>query len=130
MPVLNAVCQSSDWCLLCGMVLRDLLLIDVCFVVCSVWELLLHCAAVCAPGYGAANVASCAANAATTAICQGGWYGPPDRNTTPCLQCPAASRTFTFAYPSALDIDAFTPAVTSPPYAAGVEDCLADFAQV
>eukprot|EP00775_Hariotina_reticulata_P007892 gene7892-8088_t len=84
----------------------------------------------CAPGYGGSDVTACLNNAATTAICKNGWYGPPDRSTTPCVQCPVASRTFTFAYPSAADIDVFTPAVTSPPYAAGVEDCLADFAQI
>eukprot|EP00775_Hariotina_reticulata_P005167 gene5167-5405_t len=46
-----------------------------------------------------------------------------------CETCPEATRKFTYAWP-AENVDTYSPAVTSPPYAKGLEDCISDFAQI
>lgn len=77
----------------------------------------------CAPGYGKATGASVCAE------CSAGTYGSVARSTTPCETCPEPTRTFTYAWPSNV-VDIYTPAVTSPLLAKGLEDCLADFSQI
>jgi hypothetical protein len=77
----------------------------------------------CAPGFGKAT------GATTCAECGAGTYGSVARSTTPCETCPEPTRTFTYAWPSD-NVDVYTPAVTSPNLAKGLEDCLADFSQI
>jgi hypothetical protein len=77
----------------------------------------------CAPGFGKATAgAACSA-------CGSGTYGSASRSTFGCETCPEATRKFTYAWPSE-NVDTYSPAVTSPPYAKGLEDCLADFSQI
>eukprot|EP00775_Hariotina_reticulata_P009696 gene9696-9855_t len=77
----------------------------------------------CAPGFGKATAAD------TCTPCGSGTYGSAARSTIGCEACLEATRKFTYAWPSD-NVDTYSPAVTSPPYAKGLEDCLADFSQI
>jgi hypothetical protein len=97
---------------------------------------LLYQTTVCAPGFGGVTASDCNVEDSgktqlqkAQAACQGGKYGPANRDSTLCIACPEATRTFSYAWPTEA-FDVYFPRVTSPPQAKSLHDCLADFAQV